>query len=123
VALASEVRNISLPEGSRSGAAEVTYRTPESIDARAQGPGLLIVSEGWASGWTGRVDGKSVPIVRVNGGLMAVPIDDGLHRLELRYSVPGLELGLGAAAFGVLLLGFAFIRQPASRLTLREGTC
>lgn len=69
---------------------------------------LVFFSVPYDSGWTARVDGKSVPIVKANGGMMAVPAQAGSRTITFTYETPGLVLGLwlsgGALVFLVLYL-------------------
>ena len=56
-----------LDAGRARGRAEVLVPAdPRRLDIRAEGPGLLVVSEGWDPGWSAAVDDAPAPIVRVN---------------------------------------------------------
>ena len=73
--------------------------------------GWLVLSEAWAPGWSARVDGLPVPVLRADGGIQALPIAPGARRVELRYlpaafvSAVALTL-LGLAIALALCLGF-----------------
>jgi len=106
-----DVRGLKLDAGSRSGRAEVLVPAdPRRLDIRTEGPGLLVVSEGWDRGWSAAVDDARAPIVRVNHALMAVALGPGIHRVVLTYRTPGLALGTVLAALTALLLGVTVAR-------------
>jgi hypothetical protein len=83
--------------------AEIIHGTDGRIEVRAQGPGWLIVSEGWDRGWRATLDGTPSAIVRVNQMAMAVSLPPGIHRVAFEYWPPGLTAGLLVA--GLTLLG------------------
>ena len=106
-----DARGLKLDAGSRSGRAEVLVPAdPRRLDIRAEGPGLLVVSEGWDRGWSAAVDDAPAPIVRVNHAEMAVALGPGIHRVVLTYRTPGLALGAALAALTALLLGLSVAR-------------
>ncbi|MGB3307687.1 MAG: YfhO family protein [Thermomicrobiales bacterium] len=91
--------------------ATVTSFAPEkiTIQARADAPGLLVVSEIYDKGWKAYVDGKRVDLLQTNGALRGVPLPAGEHTVELRYEP--VELRAGMAVSGVagvaMLVSFA----------------
>lgn len=104
LALASEAGGIVMPEGARSSRAVLQRAGDDGLDVRAEGPGLLVVAEGWDAGWSAALDGRAARILRVNHAEMAVVIPAGVHRLELSYRPRGLGAGLGLAAAALLAL-------------------
>jgi hypothetical protein len=107
-----------------SGAAEcdrtraiVSRPTPEEITVRTHGQGgLLVVPEQADDGWSATVDGKRVPIQRVDGFSLAVPVPAGRHTVEFTYRTPGLRAGLVVSL--VALVGVIFLvvdRRPRRR--------
>lgn len=98
-----------LPAAGRAGRAEIVRWDAGRIDVRAEGPGWLVVGEGWNRGWRGQVDGRAAETLRVNHMAMAVPLPAGAHRVSLRYTTPGLAAGaaLAAAALAALAVGLA----------------
>src|SRR5205807_7278788 len=48
-----------------------------SVAADAARPAMLVVSQAWAPGWRARVDGRTVPVVRVDGLVQGVPVPAG----------------------------------------------
>ena len=66
LAAQAEVRGVALPSGSRSQPADVARAAGGRIVIRAEGPGLLVVGEGYDPGFSARVDGRPARILRVN---------------------------------------------------------
>ena len=64
-----------------------------SIDATAQRPSLLVLTDVYYPGWTVTVDGHSAPIERVDYLLRGVPISAGTHRIEFRYQPASFTAG------------------------------
>lgn len=58
---------------------------------------VLCMSIPYSSGWTARVDGEKVDILRGNYMFMALPLEAGTHQVEFTYCTPGLRLGIVAA--------------------------
>jgi uncharacterized membrane protein YfhO len=98
---------------------------PERVVLRveARRPGLLLLSDTYAAGWSCRVDGAPAHILRANYLFRAVEVPAGRHEVELRYRPRGLVVGMGFTAVGLLALaGLAFgwpakpgPARPASR--------
>lgn len=55
--------------------------------------GILALNIPYKNGWTGKVDGKKVDLLKVNGIFTGIELEQGNHSLELRYITPGLVLG------------------------------
>jgi hypothetical protein len=83
-----------------------------TLELEMETPGLVVLADQWNSGWRAFVDGKKLPILRVNHALRGVVVPAGPHSLEFGYQpasfVRGLWLcALGAAAIiGWLACGF-----------------
>ncbi len=111
-----DARGLKLDAESRSGRAEVLVPAdPRHLDIRAEGPGLLVVSEGWDRGWSAAVDDAPAPVVRVNHAEMAVALGPGIHRVVLTYRTPGLALGAILAALTALVLGVSVARGARAK--------
>lgn len=102
--LKAEAAALQMPGLDGSRRAHLTRDTPGRLDLRAQGPGLLVIAEGWDPGWSARVDGQTAPVLRANHIQLGVPLAPGMHRVELRYTPRGLWAGLLTAASGLLAL-------------------
>ena len=76
---------------------------------------ILVLQMPFDRGWRAFQDGRPVPILKVDVGLLGVGLDPGKHEVELRYRnrflVPGLLLTLAS----VFVLGAGWWRWP--RLT------
>ncbi|HEX5041934.1 MAG TPA: YfhO family protein [Candidatus Polarisedimenticolaceae bacterium] len=48
--------------------------------------GWLVLSDAWVPGWTARVDGREVPILKADYAFRAVAVPAGAHQVVLRYS-------------------------------------
>jgi hypothetical protein len=80
-----------------------TTANRRQMDVSAPAAGLLLISEMAAPGWQARVDGRPVPVYPANGGLQAVPVPAGTHRLELQYLPTSVVAG-SAISVATLLL-------------------
>ena len=100
----SDLVGVALPEGSRSSRAEVVRALPGWIDVRAEGPGLLVVTDGWDGGWRAGLDDAPARVLRVNHGEMGVVLPAGLHRVTFAYRPPGLTAGIVLAVAGLAAL-------------------
>jgi hypothetical protein len=108
---ATDARGLTLDAGARAGRAEVLGREDaRRLDIRAEGPGLLVVTEAWDGGWSAAVDDARAPIVRVNHAEMAVVLGPGIHRVVLSYRTPGLVVGAILGALAATFLGVAVAR-------------
>ena len=107
----ADARGAVLPTDGRASAADVVRLEPGLIEARAEGPGLLVVAESWDPGWTAALDGRRVRLLRANHAQMALTIGPGLHRAVLRYHIPGLSGGFGLGVLGALVLLGVWVRE------------
>lgn len=114
-ARAGDVAGLAVPEGARVGRAEVVRAEGGRIEVRAEGPGLLVVAEGWDSGWTATVDGGPAPLFRVNHAQMALPLAGGVHRVVLAHRARGLAAGTVLAAAAALSLALWWVRGGRAR--------
>ena len=81
----------------------------------AKRDGLFYTSIPYEPGWTAEVDGKEVELaatfdpsehaVKLADAVIAFPLTKGMHQITLRYSAPGLTLGIVISAAALLALG------------------
>jgi hypothetical protein len=90
-----------LPRG-RAGPAEIVRADRAGMDVRAEGPGVLVVTELWDRGWRAEVDDLPARVFRVNHAEMGMALGPGIHRVVLRYRVPGLREGIALAVSGAV---------------------
>ncbi len=57
----------------------------QKLEVEASGPALLVVSDNYYPAWHATVDGESVPVVRANYLMRAVPVPAGNHEVEFVY--------------------------------------
>jgi uncharacterized membrane protein YfhO len=83
---------------------------------------VLVVSQAWLPGWTGRVAGRRIPAVRVDGLVQGIPVPAGRHQVTLRYDPPGARAGLAVSflTLGGLLAWLALWRRSPARRRLHE---
>lgn len=74
-------------------------------------PATLVVRDGWAAGWSARIDGEPVPIPRGRHRQVAVPA--GRHRVAMSYAPRGLAPALAGALAAGLAIGL--LLRPARR--------
>jgi hypothetical protein len=78
------------------------------VDAEADAPGILVVSEPAYPGWTARVDGRPAPLLRADYAFRGVALGPGRHRVEMRFRSRPAEVGLvlsGLGCLGLVALG------------------
>jgi uncharacterized membrane protein YfhO len=68
--------------------------------------GIVVFQTPFDAGWHAFSDGRPIPTLKVDGGLLGLALKDGEHRIELRYQPPLLYAGAAVTfvSFGVLLL-------------------
>jgi hypothetical protein len=81
------------------GAGRLTIQTASTTNA------LLIISEIFYPGWKAYVDGQSAPIMPANGILMAVPVPNGSHKIELTYDPEWWKIGAAISLLSLLVWG------------------
>ncbi len=94
-----------LVDGS-SGRVSVTDRSNASVAIRAQlsRPGLVVLNDSFAPGWSVQVDGRDAEPVRVNDVMRGVAVGAGAHEVTWTYRVPGLRAGAALSAVALLVL-------------------
>ena len=69
------------------------------VEVTTGAPGLLVLADTWMPGWSARLDGHRVPILRGNRAQRVVPIaGPGPHRVVMVYRPPGFARGLAITA-------------------------
>ena len=76
---------------------------------------LLFFAIPYDAGWTARVDGAPAALARVDVGFMALPLEPGAHRVELRYAPPLRGLGAIVSLAGLGIYGFLLARSRSRR--------
>jgi hypothetical protein len=104
-----------MPES--SGSAVVLADSPGhfSLESNAPSQQLLVTTESYHDGWVATVDGRVIPIVRVDGDFLGCVVDAGQHQVDLRFRPWSLQLGrmISFGGLGLLLCAFALAaRRP-----------
>jgi hypothetical protein len=83
-----------------------------AVRVRSTGPALLYVSRTYHPSWKAEIDGVSVPVIRANHALMAIPLArSGEHRVVMRYrpaivrTAAMISVATWAAVILITLLG------------------
>ncbi len=74
------------------------------LQTRHAQPGFLVLSEIYYRGWDAFIDGRRVPVERVNYALRGLNVPAGAHRVEFIFRSPSFNQGARLAGLGVLLL-------------------
>jgi hypothetical protein len=112
--VALTTRELGLP-GGMPGTAEMTQDDPGRLHVRTQAGDrqLLVISESYDDGWIAAVDGRQVPLERVNGDFMGCVVPAGSHLVTLEFRPAHLRWGriisLAAAGFDLVLLVISFV--------------
>ncbi len=82
-------------------------------DIDLAGPRTLLLTVAYSKGWTAKVDGKPVELLRADTGFMALDLEAGHHDVELTYQTPGLFAGVCVSGVGLLALAVLalFVRR------------
>jgi hypothetical protein len=78
------------------------------IVAEVDSPSVLVVRDGWAAGWTARVNGRAAAVRRADGRHRAVDLPRGRSEVVLRYRPRGLTASLAAGALALAALGVLY---------------
>jgi hypothetical protein len=84
-----------------------------SLVVGADRPEEVLLRDGWAPGWSARVDGEPA-VLRASGRHRALRVPAGSHRVEMAYAPPGLALALAASALA-LAAAAALARRGGGR--------
>ncbi|MGH9844436.1 MAG: YfhO family protein [Blastocatellia bacterium] len=124
-------RKNDLPAIGAAGAkVNVTRYEPMRIElqTRNEKPGFLVLSEIYYRGWEAKVDGKRVPVERVNHTLRGIAVPAGDHRIEFFFRAPSFWLGAKYSVIGLLLLliggmiNRGFRNSPAPSCEIRAAS-
>ena len=101
-----------LGEAGGNGKVELTHYQPNELQytVESEKGGIVAFSEIYYPGWTATVDGKEVPVGRVNYVLRALRVSPGKHKVVMEFR-PASVSATSAVAYGSILLiiaGFAF---------------
>ncbi|MFI5300190.1 MAG: hypothetical protein ACHREM_19045 [Polyangiales bacterium] len=78
-------------------------------------PSLALVREAWAPGWSAEIDGAAATIERADVALRGLYLQPGTHRLAMRFTPPGLRVGVALSLLGCAIVAFATARATRRR--------
>ncbi len=92
------------------------------IKANARAQGLLILGDQFHPGWQVSVNGKAVPLLRVNHIMRGVLLEPGEHEIVFHFLPHSLRQGLLLTAVGLALISAlaALNATPPSRLMAKD---
>jgi hypothetical protein len=121
----TERRVAGVPEGAPRGAAGsarlVAYeRERVVVRSRADRAGLVVLADTHYPGWKAEVDGREVPVERVDYLLRGVPVPAGAHTVVFRYAPLSWTIGWVVSLVALLGLAVALVvgrrrRSPTAR--------
>ncbi len=85
-------------------AVAITSNMPGKVQLKAEGPGLVVLSDNYYPGWRVSVDGSQGELLRVANILMGVSIDSGVHWIEFSYFPKMIYTGAAVSAVNWLLI-------------------
>ncbi|MBI4059790.1 MAG: hypothetical protein HY403_00005, partial [Elusimicrobia bacterium] len=74
------------------------------VEVASDGPGWLVLLDGWFPGWEATVDGASARVRRADYAFRAVAVPGGTSVVRFEYRPFSLRLGLMFAAFSMMVL-------------------
>jgi hypothetical protein len=100
--------------------ATIASYAPERVvvQAQAERPSLLVLTDLYHPGWRARVDGVETPLLRADYFFRGVPLGPGSHEVEMVFDPPSVWIGrlISLVALGVLVVAAALLwRWPRRR--------
>ena len=84
------------------------------IHYHAVSPSLLKLSVAWYPGWSAELDGKTLPVVRVDHALMGVILPAGDSEVAFNFHSNHFGSGLAISLVsGLILLAFVWAGRPS----------
>jgi hypothetical protein len=88
-----------------------------TLTADAEGTAALVITEGYAPGWSATIDGAPARIRPTNLVVMGIELPAGHHAVRFEYRTPQLMLGAAISAFALLLIvGLLWTKQRSRSL-------
>jgi len=78
--------------------------------------GIVVFQTPFDAGWHAFSDGRAIPTLKVDGGLLGMTLKDGEHRIELRYQPPLLYAGAAGTFVSFVVLLLSLWKWPRIRL-------
>jgi len=78
--------------------------------------GIVVFQTPFDAGWHAFSDGRAIPTLKVDAGLLGVAVEHGEHTVELRYQPPLLSAGAAVTLLSFSVLFLSLWRWPRIRL-------
>jgi hypothetical protein len=103
-----------------AGTSRVAEFRPDRVvlEAEMEEAGLVVLVDGYGTGWQATVDGQRRPLLRANLAFRAVRVPAGRHRIELVDRPRSVVAGLGLSSAGLVFLLVPLLVPSAVRRTL-----
>jgi hypothetical protein len=77
---------------------------PQRVElvATLEAPGLVILADAFAPGWSLTIDGRPAPILRANRMMRGAAVPKGQHRLVYRYDPASFRIGIGVSSLALV---------------------
>ena len=100
----------------------MAYNDDETISGTiyANSSGILQISTSYTLGWKAFVDGKETDTINVNTGFIGIPLNQGEHKIRLKYSTPYLITGAYLSCIGIILMILVFLIDSIYHLNERR---
>jgi hypothetical protein len=117
VATAAVVEGLPLPIEwpAKPGEAEITKRSPDHIEVRADGPGWLVLSEIFAPDWYAKVDDAPADILPTDLTLRGVYVPWGAHTITFDYQPRRVYAGVVISVLSVMAAGVALATKKIAK--------
>ena len=75
------------------------------------GSKMLCIPIPYSNGWKATDNGKPVKIEKVNGTFLGICLDQGIHKIKLDYTTPGIKAGVVISGISVIILFILWRRR------------
>lgn len=87
------------------------------MNATLQEAGFIVLADTFHEGWQATVDGHSVPVIRANRAMRAIPVPAGQHTVTLQYRSKPFEIGAAVSILSWILLALFAVALKFKRQT------
>ena len=98
-----------------------------TADIQLENSGLVFFPVPYDAGFSATVNGEEAPVLKVSGGMMAVPAQAGDNSIRLEYHTEGLNVSLALAAVSAVAfagyLGLNAYARKKRRAALAQAHC
>ena len=101
-----ELHDATAPGATTAGTVAVVAEDNDRVALRARlaRPGLVVLDDAWAPGWSVQVDGRPAQALQADVVMRGVVVPGGTHEIVWSYRVPGLRAGALLSILGLLAL-------------------